>query len=477
MLSALLCAVFQFHLSSCDVSADEFYVSPGGSNGNSGTSPAQAWSTLQFAANNVSAGDSVHVLPGAYVGFDLRTSGNAGNPISFLAQPGAIINQVNPITGQDGINIENASHIVIDGFSLNSPGSSTRAGIRVVGDGFVTGQFSQFVTLRNNTATNWGNWGIFTGFAHDLSIENNTLSGSINEHGVYVSNSGDRPTIRGNVIFNNRANGIHMNGDIFTGNTSLPDVDGVISNALIQGNIIFGNGVGGGSGINGDGAVDARIVNNLLYDNHASGISLYQIDGGAASTGSEIINNTIINANDARWVVNLRNGATDATLFNNILFNLNSSNLRGSVAALEGSEAGLVSDFNLLDPRFSLLDGSNAIDLSAWQSLTSNDTNSLPLTLAEMQALFSNYAGNDFTLDELSAARDFGVSGLLNGSLVAAPGTDLLGLSRPWGLGFDGGAYEYRVVPEPTSTVFCAIACLMFAIGVRRTVPLQHAPR
>ena len=33
------------------------------------------------------------------------------------------------------------------------------------------------------------------------------------EHGIYVSNSGDRPVIRGNHLHDNHANGIHMNGD------------------------------------------------------------------------------------------------------------------------------------------------------------------------------------------------------------------------------------------------------------------------
>jgi hypothetical protein len=42
----------------------------------------------------------------------------------------------------------------------------------------------------------------------------------------------------------------------------------------ISGYVIYGNGEKGGSAINCDGVQDSLIRNNLLYGNHASGISL-----------------------------------------------------------------------------------------------------------------------------------------------------------------------------------------------------------
>lgn len=443
--------------------ADTFYVAPGGSNSASGDA-THPWATLQFAANEVEAGDSVIVRAGNYAGFDLRTSGTSASPITFQAEPGAVINRVNPVTN-DGINIEQASYVVIDGFTLLSPSTTTRAGIRVVGDGDIeTNNFSQHVTIRNNTASNWGKWGILTGFVNDVVIERNTLSGSVDEHGIYVSNSGDRPIVRYNHVFNNRANGIHLNGDIDTGNTSFPGVDGVITGARIEGNIIHGNGVGGGSGINGDGLVNAVIVNNLLYDNHSSGISLYRIDGGAASTNGVIANNTIINASNARWVINLTNGATGATLFNNILYNLHTG--RGSISLDEGSDVGFMSDFNLFEPQFVLNDGAFINSLAAWRTATGDDMNSMSLTLAQLQALFANYVGNDFTLAINSLARDFGVTGLMNGTFRAAPSLDLLERLRPLGITYDAGAYEF--IPEPSSALFMATAGLL-TLGIRRS--------
>ena len=74
--------------------------------------------------------------------------------------------------------------------------------------------------------------------------------------------------------------------------------------------MIHGNGAGGGSGINMDGVTDSLVQNNLLYDNHASGISLYRIDGATGSHDNVVVNNTIVNAADARWCVNINTGST-----------------------------------------------------------------------------------------------------------------------------------------------------------------------
>ncbi len=430
-----LCIIFLSPM----VAAETFYVGGAGANNANPGTAGQPWATLQHAADNVAPGDNVIVRAGTYQGFHMTTSGTAGNQITFSGESGAIINQVNGVT-LDGINLELVSYVTIEGFELQGTGNdaTSRAGIRVVGDGFSgSADFSQGVIIRDNIASNWGRWGILTGFADDLLIENNVTSGSIDEHGIYVSNSGDRPTIRYNTISNNNANGIHLNGDIFTGNDALPEVDGIISEAMIIGNTIYGNGDAGGSGINGDGLQDSYIANNLLYDNHASGISLYQIDGGGAATGNTIVNNTIINASDARWVINLRNGATGTTIFNNILYNLNTSTFRGAITALEGSEVGLMSDFNLVDSRFQTQEAA-AFDLATWQGL-GFDLNSQAINLTEMQALFANYAGNNFSLSETSNAIDFGVSMLAGED---APSDDIELASRPQRSGYDAGAYE-----------------------------------
>src|SRR5690348_2775532 len=108
--------------------AATFYVATTGNNASAG-SLAAPWKTLQFAADHVHAGDTVIVEPGNYAGFDLETSGTLTARITFQAQRGAVINAVNGVT-KDGINLENASYVTIDGFSLVGTGdpNTSRAG-------------------------------------------------------------------------------------------------------------------------------------------------------------------------------------------------------------------------------------------------------------------------------------------------------------------------------------------------------------
>ena len=93
------------------------------------------------------------------------------------------------------------------------------------------------------------------------------------EHGIYVSNSGDRPVVRRNTVWGNNASGIQLNADASLGG------DGIISNAIIEANTIYDNGSAGGAAINCDGVQDSVIRNNLLYENHSTGIALFMIDG------------------------------------------------------------------------------------------------------------------------------------------------------------------------------------------------------
>lgn len=394
--------------------ATDYWVGPGGSNANTGLAPGTAWATLVYAADQVGPGDTVHVLAGNYQGFYLDTSGTAGNPITFLAGPGVNITSNNPNT-PDGINVEGADHVVIDGFTVTN---RARAGIRAA--------LSDFVIIRNNTAGDNGVWGIFTGFTDDLLVENNETYGSVDEHGIYVSNSCDRPTVRGNLIHDNNANGIHLNGDASQGG------DGLIEDALIEENIIFGNGAAGGSGINGDGLVSSVIRNNLLYDNHASGISLYSIDGATGATDNVVVNNTVINANDARWCLNISDGSTGNTVRNNIFYNYHS--FRGAITIDSTSLPGFSSDYNAVISRFSDDGGSSVMSLAAWQAL-GYDQNSFVATPA---ALFIA-ATTDFHLSPTSPALDAGTAS-------NAPASDLEGNPRPVGDGYDIGAYESQLL-------------------------------
>ena len=395
------------------------YVAPTGSDSADG-GPITPWRTLQRAANLVRAGDLVIVRAGHYAGFNLTTSGTAANPIVFSADPGVVVESPNPVRTQDGINLEGASYIVIEGFTVVG---LPRTGIRSV--------TNHHVTIRRNVGDLNGRWGILTGFSDDLLIEDNEMSRSVAEHGIYVGNSGDRPVIRRNHVWGNSGNGIHMNGDLSQGG------DGVISGAVVEGNVIHGNGRTGGAGINGDGVQSSRIVNNILYDNHASGISLYQIDGGQPSRNNFVAHNTIVQAADGRWAINIQDGATGNHVVNNILLTLHT--FRGAIDISTDSLSGFVSDSNAVIGRFTTNGGNSVLTLAAWRQATGQDLHSFTTT---PDALFVDSAAGDYHLRTDGPARD-----------TAMTPTDVLtdfeGLARPSGPASDIGADEYHVVTLP----------------------------
>jgi hypothetical protein len=395
--------------------ATTYYVAPppAGNDANPG-SLSQPWATLQHAADRVHAGDSVLVRAGDYAGAYFETSGTAAQPIVIEAYPGespAIVED-NPTT-PDGINLEGASYMVVQGFTVNG---RTRAGIRAV--------TCEHVTIRNNHMDQNGVWGVLTGFCDDLLIEGNVASRSAEQHGIYVGNSGDRPVIRNNFVWGNNANGIHMNGDVSQGG------DGIISDAIVEANVIYDNGLGGGSGINCDGVQDSLIRNNLIYDEHASGISLYQIDGGGPSTGNRVLSNTVLIASNGRWALNIQDGATNTTARDNILWNAHS--YRGSVDISVDSLAGLSADYNAVMDRFTTDGGDSELTLAEWQQATGQDPHSF---VGTPTSLFVDAGANDYRLSATSPAIDAGET---RGDVP----TDIVGLGRPQGASSDIGAYE-----------------------------------
>jgi hypothetical protein len=403
--------------------AATYYVSTSGSDSSPGSSAAPL-RTLQKAASKVAAGDTVIVRPGSYAGFHLTRSGVAGAEIRFAAQPGVTITSRNPVT-PDGINLEGASHVRVEGFAVVG---MPRAGLRAVN--------CHHVTLRNNRADRNYKWGILTGWCSDSRIERNETSRSQTQHGIYLGNSGDRNLVRGNVSWGNYQIGIHLNGDKNVGGG-----DGIMSGLRIEDNILFGNGAGGGAAINCDGVQGSTIRNNLIYDNRATGIALFRIDGGGPSSGNRIVNNTILNASSSRWVILLRDGAVDNVLRNNVLWSDHS--YRGAILASPDSLPGLSSNHNAVIGRFARDgSGSTVLSLAQWQSATGQDRSSLVATPTQ---LFVSPASHDYELRAGSPAIDRGTSSY-------APTRDLDGTPRPQGAAHDIGALEY-----------CAGGCLAAA--------------
>lgn len=364
----------------------------------------KTYSTIQAAADVAQPGDTVLVYDGNYTGFMIQNSGTALAPITFKANGSNVyITSRNPYTS-DAINVESwnanpANYIIIDGFKISN---SPRDGIRVVG--------GRGVIIRNNIITNSQRFGILSGWTPEIQILNN-ISSNNNEHGIYVSNSNvidDIPIVRGNIVFNNRQNGIQINGDICEGG------DGLIRKAIVENNIIYNNNWKGLSLIS---ISDSIVQNNLIYNNGisagAGGIHIVQQVacpdiGIVYSNNNSVINNTVVEPRIAAIRINANN--VNNVLFNNICISNNPIVLEGT---------------------------GNYVDA------TSNLQRSSP------SGIFVNSGAGDYHLSFGSPAID---TGRASYSGKNAPTVDIEGRLRPIALGFDIGAYEYgsdTIPPSP----------------------------
>jgi hypothetical protein len=213
----------------------------------------------------------------------------------------------------------------------------------------------------------------------------------------------------------------------------------LVRGVLIEENTLFDNGARGGAAINCGGVVESLIRNNLLYNNHATGLALYgrEQGGGAPSKDNVVCNNTIDQAEDGRWCINLIGDAGGNRIFNNILVTRHPA--KGSLKYFAPADlAGLVSDFNIFttNPRpFSTEDDLVVKTLAQWKSM-GFDPNS---AAAPREALFVNPDHADYHLKPGSPAMGRGTPLL---AATAAPATDLDRVKRDPSSSVDVGCYR-----------------------------------
>jgi parallel beta-helix repeat protein len=401
-------------------SGAEYFVGETGRDEHNGRSPEQAWRTIQHAVTQARPGDSVTVLPGVYAGARIEGSGTSNRPIRLQASARGpvVLDRPSPqCRHQSVLEFETwkepglVSDWIVSGFEV---AHSPRYGVDL--------RNTRRITVQSNLVHHSAVTGIFTAFSDDARIEGNE-SHHNGEHGVYCSNSGDRPVVRGNRLHANQACGVHMNGDLSAGG------DGTITGARIEGNVIFENGRGGGSGINLDGVHDSLIANNVLYDNHASGISLFKGNGAACSSGNRVLHNTVLVPADGRWALNIPDGGCVSNrVVNNLLLTAHAR--RGSICLGDARPPGFASSHNAGTAVFTTRDGLNRLDLEEWRVLGYAE-GSFAATAGELFAAPERF---DFRLKPGSPAIKAGVA------LEEVP-ADAAG--RPRGAAPDLGAYEF----------------------------------
>jgi parallel beta-helix repeat protein len=418
-----------------------YYVAPAptGNDAASGLTGAP-WATLQYAVNQLSPGDILTVEDGTYVGFYMdHVDGTAAQRITITARNrlGAIINA--PPAGQTrNCEFRSCSYVTFDGFEVTlAPGAGIA--VRTVEyeytgincrDDIVQYCHSHHNSVGDPTGSHDG---IFSGFALNFTVQYNIVHDN-GEHGIYVSNSADNPVVRGNTIYHNFNNGLHMNSDLSSGG------DGIINGWLVEDNVIFANGR---TGINCDGDSTGICRNNLVFNNRA-GMTLYQIDGAQGASDNLVYNNTFYtflaadtpNTGSLRASMLVDDASNDNTIFNNIIYSVGA----GGTAAFDagtGAMTGLIHDYNIV----ARIGGGGGI----YSGTSASPHESAP----DPSLVFNGAAGADFTLLLACPAVDTGIN--IYNAAIAWP-FDISGTARPQGAGFDMGCYERPAAGTPTFT-------------------------
>ncbi len=409
---------------SSSANAATFYVAPppAGSDANAGTQAAP-FATIQKAADVAVAGDTIIVTPGTFAGAKFVTSGLAGLPITIQGQAGAVIASPGSLnTNLAGIWVSKAQHIVIENLEIK-----TVAGSGIV----VSGPLENLalplgITIRNNFIhdTSFGGIGVASVFG--CTITNNEIANCGGLAGINAVAPSDNLSVTQNQISGCAMGGIRL----ATSNTNLT----TLQQAVIDSNMLFENGSGGGAGILLESVRNSLVVNNLLSDNLARGVEINDTAAAAIDDANQIFNNTVVQPSGGGYPLGILNGSTGNAILNNIL--LHTGGL-GSIEVDSASLEDMQSDFNnLFGPV--LLDNVPIL-LTSWQSL-GFETFSISFAGGD---IFVNQEAGNFELKADSEAID-------RGRFVTGASVDIRGVSRPQGPSFDIGAYEFQTtVPPP----------------------------
>jgi hypothetical protein len=337
---------------------------------------AEVFDTIQAAADAAQPGDLIAVMPGRYRGVQFEERGGEdGAYIHFLGlgEPGSVI--VDASADPEVSYLRHhfyfiaAHHVIVQNIAFEGAGDG--AGLFFSGYFEATGQFSHHIIVMDVYSHDNGVWGLHTTSTSTMLIQDSFFTGSGEEHGAYISGSGDHFVIRRNVFQGNPPPGFRStptrDGDPrtlllarnvrgrdvrlgeadveFTGAASwqdiktcydsqgLPDLgeffeNGISENLIIEQNVITGNGAAGGAGINLASVHSSLVRNNLIYGNEAAGIACwdnaYAEEKGLPSSDFgcyqvQIANNTLVDETGGRGALILNQDARSMEVVNNII--------------------------------------------------------------------------------------------------------------------------------------------------------------
>jgi hypothetical protein len=459
----------------------QFYVSPAGNDGNTGTLMSP-WKTIQHGLNNAIPGTTVYLMGGTYQeNVVVPTSGTLSNFITLKnynnqnavldgsASTGGPLLQ---ISGKNCICIEgiefanysmnDAQGILVNGvcsnvkiqknkfhdinFSSNAndiPNANTNAQPLIVyGDNANTAITDLYIT---------GNeiYNCRTGYSEALAVNGNvdgfTISGNsvhdnsnigidvIGHEGTCANATNDQArngNVRWNKTWNNisayaTSAGIYVDGGAY---------------CILENNTSYGNGYGIEIGCEnvGKSAMNITVRNNLVYKNLESGIVVggYDYPTNSGKVDHSLICENTLADNNVNSTLALGELVISYTEFVTFRSNLIYSSSNDALIYCESGSQNLSFDFNLYyspSPLF-VYEPTSVNTLSSWSTLVGSD-----FTSRETDPLMVNPSANNFHLTPLSPAIDMGDSTYM----TALGETDMDTMSRIQNGRVDIGADEY----------------------------------
>jgi len=452
-----ICLSYNFTVEDEAYEGPDFYVNTSGNDDNTG-SLISPWATVQHAMDTVTAGHTVYIMEGTYLGYNTpwtgASSGDSTNWITYT-------NYENDTVILDGSNDDDACdgifwftdhhHIRITNLIIRN---SSSAGLRFDGS---DGPNTHNITIDNCTIYNCSLSGIYMysttsayGYFEDMLVENNTIYDCQNgwnhetpsDETITMSNV-TRFTIRNNLMYDNHRINIDAKNEVRDGyiygnriNTTSVWIDAYGSSGIyvdayddhannisIYRNIVWGNMTGYIMGTEQGGTLNNVSFYNNIYNGTGNTFQINnhtQVQGSHLKTDCSFINN--IAGGDTSICFQL----TDAnSSFVNFTFRNNI--LNGSVGINIGSGQADLSyqnvDHNLFNVSTSLYWGDNEVNGSP---------------------CFVDPVNGDYSLLSNSPAVN-------TGSSVSAPPFDFNGVSRPQGSKVDIGAFEFEFISEDTT--------------------------
>jgi len=411
-----------------------YYVSTNGNDDGPGTEQ-QPWRTIQKAEGTLVSGETVLIESGTYSEQLVPANSGNGQFITYSSYPGQSVTLDGaavslPSTTAGVVEISGKSYIRIVGLRIINAGpNQTSAGIVV--------DQSSNIQILSDTTYNTVSSGIGIWNSQDVIVRGNDVQLCVNDgiaECITVANT-TRFEVSHNHVHNggpgsNGGEGIDTkmgasNGTVFANVIhDLPRVgiyadawDRHTYNISIYGNLIYSCEHGLAVASEQGGLLEnVQAYNNVIFNNRTLGVAIGWPSVYGPTNNISIINNTIYQNGQGTYgggIDLINQSAVNIIIRNNIV----ASNLSFQMALDATTATSTVFDHNLI----------NGFRGYSTEVLGSNAVQSDPL--------FVNPAVPDLHLQAGSPAID-------RGSPTGAPSVDFDGNHRPFGAGYDIGAYE-----------------------------------